>query len=261
MLLSAPESRARLAKPPRGRRDRCTPTPVVTGAAVPARAGVGHRGGDGGTASSHRPRPAPRPRRPPRAASGPGSPTPGGQDPAAPAAPPIRPTAGLPANAAPAPAFPARLSPGSATARLSPRSRRPAPGAACDPGQTPTDPGTDAGAATPVLIQRQLFRRPRPRPPSPASETPRRRTRDPAPVSGLRWGRSLATRVLRPEVEGRSLVSRAPECRKLCSWWMGFFYLRFPVALLSVYADSRRLLLTPASPSDFGDVCDSRRGK
>lgn len=64
----------------------------------------------------------------------------------------------------------------------------------------------------PFPLQRRLFQRSCPRPPGPASETKRRRSPDvPRPVPGPRVVGSFASDVPQPEVEGRSLVPRAPE--------------------------------------------------
>lgn len=56
----------------------------------------------------------------------------------------------------------------------------------------------------------------------------------PREVFRLYVGKNLASRILRPEVEGRGLVSRAPECRKLCSWCMALLLLWFSEAMLPV---------------------------
>lgn len=138
-----PDSRNRPAEAPTpaAGSDRTDPhmTPVVTGAAVPPQTGTGRRG----TASSLRPGPLLSSHPQPRAASGPGSRTPGRQVPGETAAPPPRPhpsalQRGSPPAPPSGPAFPSRLSPGSARGRLSPHSGWPAAGAACVWGQTPT---------------------------------------------------------------------------------------------------------------------------
>lgn len=132
-------------------------TPVAAGAARPPQTGTAHRG--------HRILPRARAASPrglgpgPREGGSRGRPGPPRPHPSAPqrASPPAPPSE---------PAFPARLRPGSARARLSPHSRRRAAGAACGRGQTPR--GTDAGAAAPVLIPAPAF----PAPPGPARRAP-----------------------------------------------------------------------------------------
>lgn len=105
--------------------------------------------------------------------------------------------------------------------------------------QTPTAGAAGGAAAAPTLLipapalpgPRAPPTRPRPRSLAQAQSGPR-------PRSPEAWaGRSPASWALRPEVEGRNLVSRAPRCRKLCSRGMErgwFFLLRVSVSFLLV---------------------------
>lgn len=173
---------------------------------------------------------------------------------------PPRPHPSAPQRASPPapprePAFPARLRPGSARARLSPHGRRRAAGAACGRGQTPR--GTDTGAAAPVLIPAPAF----PAPPAPPAEP---RLRDIAqarsePAPDLRaplgeepraLGAATGSRGEGPSVAG----ARVPEAVPLVD---GVFLPLAPRGSAFYLEDSRHLFLSPASPSDFRDVCDS----
>lgn len=173
---------------------------------------------------------------------------------------PPRPHPSAPQRASPPappsePAFPARLRPGSARARLSPHSRRRAAGAACGWGQTPR--GTDAGAAAPVLIPAPAF----PAPPAPPAE-PRLRDiaqarPEPAPDLQAPLGEeprapasATGSRGEGPSVAG----AEVPEAVPLVD---GVFLPLVPRGSAFYLEDSRHLFRSPASPSDFRDVCDS----
>lgn len=148
-------------------------TPVVAGAGRPPQTGTAHRGHRILPQARAAPPPGQGPR--PREGGSRGRPRPPRPHPSAPqrASPPALPSG---------PAFPARLSPGSARARLSPHSRRRAAGAACGPGQTPTAWGTNAGAAAPVLIPAPAFPAPRAPPAEPRLRDLAQARPEPAPV-------------------------------------------------------------------------------